>query len=61
MESHGGKIMFSLMTCQMKDLWGVTYFTLKNFRGENKRTSSECHFTAAFDQEASWGLDGERA
>lgn len=56
----GAKIMFSLMTCQMMDLFGYLLYYEKFLRKEKeRRMSSECHITTEPDQEVFWGLGGE--
>ena len=35
MKSHGGKIMFSLMTCQVMDFFG--YFIMHIFKGRKEK------------------------
>lgn len=55
----GAKIMFSLMTCQMMDLFGYLLYYEKFQRKEKeRRTSCVCHITTELEQEASWGLGG---
>lgn len=55
----GAKIMFSLMTCQMMDLFGYLLYYEKFQRKEKeRRTGCVCRIATELDQEASWALGG---